>query len=1263
MDINSISPNLRDFLLNRNIISNTVKNNGLLGLLHGIGQPVEIENLPISIKPSIDLNTIGQQYKKIQILNNQYIGSNTDYEIINIINKSNVNANIVSNTSIYSNSNNNNLLYKTEHLQANGTFQGGDIRKFTTTKNLYLDKSKQEIINLNTQTSISKQHTSYLDENNKLNVGGPSTQPLDIIGTVLNGQALGVAKAGLVTSFDIRTTLAGRTLGGVGGINDTNLGIIAGQQLAFALANNAAFGLQQETIGHINTNPLSLMKGNGIIIPNYSITVPQGKLGKAVDFLDKVLGFEVPVSLMGVSSSIYTSENPIPNISRANQMIANTGKGQVLALFANINSNKYKPSFSDERVKQGINKAADGSNPSLYAFDDGKGGVIDFINDVVGADGTKINSPVSQSNYNNEGLIAGSGFDGLGNIETYTSDGNKSKFSWGDDKFNKDAKIAFPEYNSFFQNKKTLLSKTKELFNTNKMKNLVSGHGVEANGDEISTTQRGFMSKGSGVISNAALTSSFENPKDVFCRTWTTFERYNQVKDLQKNRGLYGQGFSYRNGSENSVLGDNGFVRIGPYKDDGNDVRNYMFSLENLAWNDNLANLLDSEIGQGDGNTKGRIMWFPPYDLVVSENNSSNWDNINFIGRGEPIYNYNNAERSGTLSFKVIVDHPSYMNAFKNEDNDYIASFFAGCTDMDPLISSRLTTTEIQEIQQTNITKPQQKDIPPQTPPPDFSIYFPNDATAIPTLYENGINSTTTSPIDYSSNPNGNKLGLGTTTGDGYTSPNGTSFPDNTNFGLNGKNYQGQVIVMDGVSYSGWVDTNFQIALSVYLTDKCPLCRINLGGYASQQGTTSANQELSDARAANVKAWFIANIIPNDKLGEKRFEKVAGKGTTGTDCTGTGAQDRLGCKINRKVDISFIFDPSLSKDAKPDETVKNEENPNVKVNQKIINRFYDESKYFEKLRQEDSFVFDKIRDKIKYFHPSFHSTTPEGLNSRLNFLLQCTRQGPTINGDNADNLAFGRPPVCILRLGDFYHSKIAIDNVNISYDPLVWDLNPEGIGVQPMIANVDLSFKFIGGQSLYGPINKLQNAVSFNFFANTHVYDVRADKLKKNDTPDNGPNLILVDGQQVSPPVVKVINESNIEGNGSSNTIIPTNQESVANKQNNQVTSTNTDAKIIGFNLGTVSSASTNWYIVFSLNTENITTDAQRTTFINKGIKIKIVRNSNVSEIIITNLVYFNTKNSVITIPLANIPASSSACDITLLVNGKRIQSQNIILG
>ena len=56
-------------------------------------------------------------------------------------------------------------------------------------------------------------------------------------------------------------------------------------------------------------------------------------------------------------------------------------------------------------------------------------------------------------------------------------------------------------------------------------------------------------------------------------------------------------------------------------------------------------------------------------------------------------------------------------------------------------------------------------------------------------------------------------------------------------------------------------------------------------------------------------------------------------------------------------------------------------------------------------------------------------------------------------------------------------------------------MNPEGIGVMPMFAKVNISFAFIGGSDLSGPIARLQNAVSFNYYANAGVYDNRAEKV------------------------------------------------------------------------------------------------------------------------------------------------------------------------
>lgn len=175
-----------------------------------------------------------------------------------------------------------------------------------------------------------------------------------------------------------------------------------------------------------------------------------------------------------------------------------------------------------------------------------------------------------------------------------------------------------------------------------------------------------------------------------------------------------------------------------------------------------------------------------------------------------------------------------------------------------------------------------------------------------------------------------------------------------------------------------------------------------------------------------------------------------------------------------------------------------------------ICRYDMESKFFTLLEEKDSIMYHKISDKIKYFNPAFHSITPEGFNARLTFLHQCTRQGPTIGAtDNlgirtANNLSFGRPPVCVLRIGDFFYTKIIIDSLSINYETnggLQWDLNQEGIGVMPSMAEVTLNFKFIGGSDLAGPIARLQNATSFNFYANTGVYDNRAEIA---DFDDNG---------------------------------------------------------------------------------------------------------------------------------------------------------------
>jgi hypothetical protein len=628
---------------------------------------------------------------------------------------------------------------------------------------------------------------------------------------------------------------------------------------------------------------------------------------------------------------------------------------------------------------------------------------------------------------------------------------------------------------------------------------------------------------------------------ETYCRSWTTLDRYDSISKLIRNKPLYNDKLApYRFRTKGSVL-DGPFVKIGPYSDDSpDDPKKFMFSIENLAWKDNLLALAPCEIGPGDlvSGEKGRIMWFPPYDIQFSENNSVNWEETNFIGRGEPIYTYNNTKRTGQLSFKIIVDHPSYFNAFNarknasgSPDDNYIASFFAGCVDIDKRWSDKLTKTQLEEIKPRIIEKPQIKQEPKNPPTPDtMSVYYPNDVKIYNPEYEDA-KCGDGSNIDYEQNPNGFLCGLFLIKADvTQKDVNGKTveWPDRFDYGLNsGRNSTADfptfVINKENAAF-GFNDSAYGDDMVTFLKEY-PWAVVNFKGFASPQGNPNSNTKLAEERAKLLREKLIEEWggqlgVSKDVL-EKRFkllDAVALKESDTPGCIVESSEnpnppvDFDACKIARRVEISVTFDSTLKaekeKSLLPFDKPPFNTGENVRIRKEITNKFYSECDYFERMVSDyedengdvipgNKFVFDSIREKIRYFHPAFHSTTPEGLNSRLTFLLQCTRQGPTLEKQGANNLAFGRPPICILRIGDFYNTKIAIDSVNISYEPLVWDLNPEGIGVQPMIANVDMSFSFLGGSSLMGPINKLQNALSFNYFANTHVYDPRADYISK----------------------------------------------------------------------------------------------------------------------------------------------------------------------
>lgn len=1018
-----------------------------------------------------------------------------------------------------------------------------------------------------------------------------NTTGLDILGSVLNGQGVGIGAGGSpVPNFDVRSSLAGRVLGATGLLNDTKIGTIGAQQLALALANNATFNVEQQLLGTLNVqdNVLALIKGAPLpgFRPSYQITVPSSTGGKIADFAGKMLGFTIPRSYLGPEGSIFQSENnDAENIDRANEMLKNTGKGQALALIANASANLeantsstpfrsgYAPGFTNNKGDYSNNSI--GTNAKIYAYDDGQGHFIHLLGTV---DGKGI---IPNLNFSREEKTKKSGFLSPEDLNSvYKSDTNHINdigFTWvgsnssGSVNSSNDFMSDINSYNFSSElasgDKKSLLVKTQKLFNSKGMQSIVS---VKGDMDKVSTQTQtsngGGFSKGNAVMKHTSFTSdgyydfSKKTAEETYCRSWTTFDRYDRVYKLVRSgtdsiedlgeeaNGIYGRkSVPYRDTNGNThgtVLDKYGFPKITPYTTDKEtDLKQYMFSIENLAWADRTHDLPWYEIGDGDlvNGKKGRIMWFPPYDINFSESNNVSWESTNFIGRGEPVYTYNNTERSGNLSFKMVVDHPSYANSFRGvdgPDDHYINSFWAGC--IPPEFKDRLTVSERSWEEQLSHTVPQ-KITPTKEPAPTLklNVYFPNDRSDIPPFgYENGLSGDSdTAYIDYYEEAQGYGYGINKFPAQatpGLHLQNGSGWIDNTNYGLNGFSvYQPKVVFTENNNkeYEGWKDRATLLTdIDKYLKEKCPHCVVRVKGFASQQGIVKSNSNLVKNRALNVikelKVWLFTDLSESDKKDRFIYEQGYVPTTAGCRIGIESDIEYLPCKKDRRAEITFEWSEALAskKFKKPDIVV---EDGTRKYNQKITDRFYNETLYFDQLTDIDPLVFDSFRKNIQYFHPAFHSTTPEGLNSRLNFLLQCTRQGPTTEAQGPNNLAFGRPPVCILRIGDFYNTKIVMDSVNIDYEPLVWDLNPEGIGVQPMIANVTISFKFLGGSSLMGPINKLQNALSFNYFANTQVYDARADYISK--------DRVVVEqlesnGVKVGPPTTPTVTYSLNDG-------------------------------------------------------------------------------------------------------------------------------------
>ena len=366
---------------------------------------------------------------------------------------------------------------------------------------------------------------------------------------------------------------------------------------------------------------------------------------------------------------------------------------------------------------------------------------------------------------------------------------------------------------------------------------------------------------------------------------------------------------------------------------------------------------------------------------------------------------------------------------------------------------------------------------------------------------------------------------------------------DSERFKITAIKFEGHASYQGYTTFNDTLSKNRALTFKKWMQEK-GFPSIDIATSDTKKESQKNNVDKGDNSDLIVKLWRSASVII--EYDESEIENAATAETVKKDASGNVNTDRV--EVESKTQSKPINDKLSSKSQKwlkafqtkemepvvkemwqmdGERTGKNyfdksswdydpayhnsigEETNIASISKGIVERYDNEGEFFELLEKNDPFMHHLITDKIKYFDPAYHSISPEGFNARLTFLHQCTRQGSTVGGaDNqlqgsAYNLAFGRPPVCVLRLGDFYYTKIVINSIGIQYETPQWDLNPEGIGVMPMFAKVSLNFVFLGGSDLAGPISRLQNAVSFNYYANTGVYDNRAEMVQY-DSDGNG---------------------------------------------------------------------------------------------------------------------------------------------------------------
>lgn len=942
--------------------------------------------------------------------------------------------------------------------------------------------------------------------NNPYDINNPKlVQAINVISRIINP----------TKSFDLTNTVVGRLVG-----PNTPIAQIGIQQLGKQFAQRVTQNALTAGLPSINFN--NLFDGN----PNTKL------LTKRVDYritrndtedtvqniIDRISGTQrltIPYALNPPLPPNMYAEGSLNNITDNNTLIRNTGKGVLHFYYDAVNRNLYKPSnttFISTTNSQNFSVIPAGPewetrlyfpnqpteefpNPNFANLDLTNQQIVD-LKLIEGQDnlayGSKIDrygklqkqsSNTAQNLPNQPKSID---FEFINDAYGFGNSNPDNQIIWGRDGFNTMV--------SKFNTRTGMLAYTRAL---------LTARGSNSSIDQTKT--KWFDKDGNPMYNGSPLTRD----NDGTVRT----ERQSNILDPYNNyaKAIRFDGNNIYDAPSQSVINKYVVPKMHPvFNTDKKsaDNSNMMFSIENLAYalnsSGHLGDIQGTKVPETEvGPNMGRLMWFPPYGIQLSESSLAKYESTVFIGRGEPIYTYSNSERIARLSFKLIIDYPPQI---KGAHQDQAAKFFAfgGKLKQSDLANVDIDgkTAENINLQKDldKITPSQKQETQPVRTGDYCKFYFHNDGDNVQ-----------------------EDISAGYEDGKGVQGIDGDfDFGLNANFVSNVNDFVNNILKeADPANYKLITLTFIGSASKLYFSTT-----------KQYQYNLSLSQRRNQSLHDYINTQFVAAY---GKTMEQAGITVVFKPLGSVNGSNKGAQ------------VQFMND----QDIKPERNsyVKYKRNSTIvtkdipltaeeKQRRIILQGQIDANKNLiaaaQNFQQTDNlFVLVDKRDKLytgfeavekRKLSPVFHSQTPEDFHRRLTFLQQCTRQGnATIsetteqNGiPTARNSVFGRPPICVLRIGDFYHTKVVIDSIDFDYSDSPWDMNPEGMGMQYMIADISISMRVIGGQSLKGAIDVLQNAESFNYYANSTYYPVGVYATARKAESAQYPDKATTDSQTVT---------------------------------------------------------------------------------------------------------------------------------------------------